>query len=66
MTSALRGERGEPSKADIAIKLSKGGCVNLWTRGGGLKKIPKFCGRHISIAPNRFDAVCRFLKSTQY
>ena len=34
MTSALRGEGG-PSKADIVSNLSKGGCVNLGTRGGG-------------------------------
>ena len=34
MTSTLRGE-GVPSKADIESYLSKGGCVNLRTRGGG-------------------------------
>ena len=33
MTSALRGE-GIPSKADMVSNLSKGGCVNLRTRGG--------------------------------
>ena len=38
MTSALRGE-GVPSKADIVSNFSKGGCVNLRTRGeGGVKK----------------------------
>ena len=39
MTSALRGE-GVPSKADIVSKttFSKGGCVNLRTRGEGVKK----------------------------
>ena len=37
MTSALRGE-GVPSKADIISNLSKGGCVNLRTRGEGVKK----------------------------
>ena len=36
MTSTLRGE-GVPSKADIESNLSKGGCVNLRTRGGGFK-----------------------------
>ena len=37
MTSALRGAR-VPSKADIVSNLSKGGCVNLQTRGEGVKK----------------------------
>ena len=32
MTSALRGG-GVPSKADIVSNFSKGGCVNLQTRG---------------------------------
>ena len=41
MTSAMRGE-GVPSKADIVSNLSKGGCVNLRTRGGGGPKIPNF------------------------
>ena len=36
-TSALRGE-GVPSKADVVSNLSKGGCVNLRTRGEGVKK----------------------------
>ena len=31
-----------PSKADIVIKLSKGGCVNLRKRGGGGKKSENF------------------------
>ena len=35
--SALRGE-GVPSKADIVSNLSKGGWVNLRTRGEGVKK----------------------------
>ena len=35
--SALRGE-GVPSKADIVSNLSKGGCVNLRTRGWGGSK----------------------------
>ena len=34
MTFALRGVRGVPSKADIVSNLSKGGRVNLRTRGG--------------------------------
>ena len=37
MTSALRG-RGVPLKSDIVSNLSKGGCVNLRTRGEGVKK----------------------------
>ena len=37
------GGRGVPSKADIVIKLSKGGCVNLRTRGGeGVQKSENF------------------------
>ena len=36
MTSALRGE-GVPLKADIVSNLSRGGCVNLRTGGGGKK-----------------------------
>ena len=43
MTSAQRGE-GVPSKADIVIKLSKGGCVNFRTRGEGVKKSENFAG----------------------
>ena len=39
MTSALRLGGGIPSKADKVIKLIKGGCVNLRTRGGS--KNPK-------------------------
>ena len=35
----------------VVIKLSKGGCVNLRTRGGGGQKIRKFCGRHMCMAP---------------
>ena len=37
MTSALMGE-GVLSKADIVSNLSKGGCMNLQTRGEGVKK----------------------------
>ena len=36
------GGGGVPSKADIVIKLSKGGCVNLRTRGEGVKKSENF------------------------
>ena len=48
MTSAINGRKGAsiydvctegegvPSKADIVSNLSKGGCVNLRTRGGGV------------------------------
>ena len=43
MTSALRRE-GVPSKADIVSDLSKGGCVNLRTRGeGGNLKFLRMC-----------------------
>ena len=38
---------GVPSKADIVRNLSKGGCVNLRTRGEGGQKIRKICGCHI-------------------
>ena len=39
MTSAPRGEaRGVSGKADEVKELSKGGCVNLRTRGEGVKK----------------------------
>ena len=41
MTSALKA-RGVPSKADIVSNLSKGGCVNLRTRGEGVKKSENF------------------------
>ena len=37
MMSALKGE-GVPSKADIVSNLSKGGCVNLRTKGEGVIK----------------------------
>ena len=37
MTSALRGE-GVPTKADIVSNPYKGGCMNLQTRGEGVKK----------------------------
>ena len=40
--SAQRGGGGVPSKADIVIKLSKGGCVNLRTRGEGVQKSENF------------------------
>ena len=46
MTSAPMGGRGVSGKADEGRELSKGGCVNLRTRGGGGQKIQKFCGRH--------------------
>ena len=38
MMSALRGGGRLPSKAGIVSNLSKGGCVNLRTRGEGVKK----------------------------
>ena len=36
------GGGGVPSKADKVIKLSKGGCVNLRTRGEGVQKSENF------------------------
>ena len=48
MTSALRGE-GVPSKADIVSNLSKGGCVNLQTRG--VSKNPKLLRTSYMEAP---------------
>ena len=60
------GGRGVPSKADKVIKLSKGGCVNLQTRGGGGPKIRKFCGRHMCIAPkNNFYRFLTFTATTK-
>ena len=51
MTSALRGPgRGVPSKADIVRNLSKGGCVNLQTRGRGSKN-PKILRTSYMEAP---------------
>ena len=41
------GGRGVPSKADIVSNLSKGGCMNLRTKGGGGQQIRKICRRHI-------------------
>ena len=41
-----KGGGGVGEKADKGRELSKGGCVNLQTRGGGGQKIQKFCGRH--------------------
>ena len=51
MTSALRGEEGVPSKADIVSILSKGGCVNLQTRGERGSKDPKFWRTSLLEAP---------------
>ena len=50
MTSALRGE-GVPSKADIVSNLSKGGCVNLRTRGRRGSKNPKIFADVINGSP---------------
>ena len=49
MMSALRGE-GVPAKADRVSDLSKGGCVNLRTRGGGVKN-PKMLRTSYMEAP---------------
>ena len=38
----VRTRGGVPSKADIVSDLSKGGCVNLQTRRGGVKKPENF------------------------
>ena len=46
MTSAPKGGGGVSGKADKGRELSKGGCVNLRTRGDGGQKIRKFYGRH--------------------
>ena len=42
MTSAPRGEGGFSEKADEVRELSKGSCVNLQTRGEGVKKSENF------------------------
>ena len=41
MTSALGGGGGPP-KAEVVRKLSRGGCVNLRTRGEGVQKSQNF------------------------
>ena len=51
MTSALGGGGGPPPKAVIVRKLSKGGCMNLQTRGEGVQKSPNFCRLLLSMAP---------------
>ena len=40
------GGRGVSGNVDEVREASKGGCVKMWTRGGGGPKIRKFCGRH--------------------
>ena len=53
MTSALRGGGGVSPKEDVVREVA--GTVDqsqMRTRGGGGQKIPKFCGRHIWMAPN--------------
>ena len=45
MTSALNGGGGT-TKADVVGKLSKGGCVNLKTRG---PKISNLYGSHLRV-----------------
>ena len=49
MTSALRGREGDWSKCDDSTDR-----LREWDsdKGGGGPKIRKFCGRHLSIAPN--------------
>ena len=42
MTSVPRGGGGVSGKADKVRELSKGGCVNLRTRGKGVKKSKNF------------------------
>ena len=41
MTSAMGGGREGPSKADVVMKISKGGCVKQRIWGEGDSKIPK-------------------------
>ena len=50
-TSTLRGGGGVCPKADIVLELSKGGCVNLWTRGEGGPKKPKILRTYLMEAP---------------
>ena len=47
------GGGGVSPKADIVLELSKGGCVNLRTRGGGCSKNPKFWRTSLMEAPLR-------------
>ena len=39
------------------------GCVKCGQGGGGAQKSPKFCGRHMYMAPRHFDS--RHLDSTK-
>ena len=48
---------GIPSKADIVRNLSKGGCVNLRTRGGGGQKYENFAGVIYGIPLSRITDV---------
>ena len=51
-------EEGAISKADIVLKLSKGGCENLRTRGEGGPKAKNFCGRPLWMEPNAMGGLC--------
>ena len=62
MTSALR---GVPSKADIVSNLSKGGCVNLRTRGEGVKKSENFADVIYGSPQRKSPLLPRFLPSSQ-
>ena len=50
-TSTPRGGGGVGPKADIRLEISKGGCVNLRTRGGRGSKNPKFLRTYLMEAP---------------
>ena len=64
------GGRGVPSKADIVIKLSKGGCVNLRTRGEGVQKSENFadviCVSPLSISVCSASKVIPHVRSALY
>ena len=55
MTSALRGGGGVSPKEDVVREVLREFSTvdqsQMGTRGGGGQKIPKFCGRHLWMAP---------------
>ena len=50
-TYALRGRGGVGPNADVVLRLSKRGCVNLRTRGEGGSKKPKNLRTYLMEAP---------------
>ena len=65
MTFALRGE-GVPSKADIISNVSKGGCVNLRTRGEEVKKSLRINGSPLTKCSKCHLEMRRVINRVQY